>query len=348
MIHNIISNKIMAKITTIAVIYGSDTSESEISCRSGEFVASRIDEFKYDVYEILARHGRWQLVAYRKRNAIRVPLQEGSMPEVDKSDFSVRLLGEKIKFDYAYIVQHGAPGENGQMQGYLEMLGVPCSTCSSFVSAVAFDKYGCKSYLRGADEVLMAPDVFVRKGADLSEVCARVDAAFKYPVFVKPTTSGSSYGITKVDSPDKLRQAIEFAFSEGDTVLVEQGIQGRELTCAVYRGSHGITALPVIEIVTDNEYFDYDAKYNGHSDEVCPAHITQEEKELVQRTTERIYERMGCSGVVRIDYILDGQDLYFLEINTIPGMTNASLVPKMVRAAGMEMTEFLSEIIENS
>lgn len=347
MIHNIISNN-MSKITTIAVIYGSDTSESDISCRSGEFTASRIDEFKYDVYEIFARHGRWQLVAYRRRNAIRVPLPEGSRPEVDKSDFSVVLLGEKIRFDYAYIMQHGAPGESGQMQGYLEMLGIPCSTCSSFVSAVAFDKYSCKSYLRGADEVLMAPDVFVRKGGNLSEACAKVRSKLRFPVFVKPTCSGSSFGITKVNKPEDLEQAIGFAFSEGDTVLVEQGIEGRELTCAVYKGAEGVKALPVIEIVTDNEYFDYDAKYNGRSEEVCPAKISEEERQTVQRTTERIYENMGCSGVVRMDYILSGKDLYFLEINTIPGMTNASLVPKMVRAAGMQVTEFLSDIIENS
>lgn len=338
----------MKKIQSIAVIYGSDTSESDISCRSGEFTASRIDEQKYDVYEIFARFGRWQLVAYRRRNAIRVPLQEGSWPEVDKSDFSVSLLGEKIRFDYAYIMQHGAPGETGQMQGYLEMLGVPYSTCNAFVTAVAFDKYGCKSYLRGADGVLMAPDVFVRKGSDLAAVRSEVTAKLKYPVFVKPTSAGSSFGITKVTSEEGLERAVNFAFTEGDTVLVEQGISGRELTCAAYRGNNGVKALPVIEIITDNDFFDYEAKYNGHSDEVCPAHISDQERILVQTTTERIYEKMGCKGVVRIDYILSGKDLYFLEINTIPGMTNASLVPKMVRSAGMQITDFLSEIIDNS
>jgi len=338
----------MAKINSIAVIYGSDSSESEISCRSGEFTASRIDEFKYDVYEIFARHGRWQLVAFRKKNAIRVPLAEGARPEVDKTDFSVSLYGEKIRFDYAYVMQHGAPGETGQLQGYLEMLGIPFSSCSSFVSAIAFDKYSCKSYLRETAKVKMAPDVFLRKGADIGKAVEQVSSTLKFPVFVKPTNAGSSYGITKVKDASGLAQAIGYAFSEGDTLLIEQGIVGRELTCAVYRGEAGVKALPVIEIVTDNDYFDYEAKYNGHSEEVCPAHISDEERELVQRTTEHIYSLIGCKGVVRMDYILSEDGLYFLEINTIPGMTNASLVPKMVRAAGLTITDFLTDIIEHS
>ena len=139
----------MSRYRSIAVIYGSDTSESEVSCRSGEFVSSRIDGNKYDIYEIFARFGRWSLVACRKRSSMKVTFPEGARPEVDKNDFSVNVLGEKVKFDFAYIVQHGAPGENGLLQGYLEMLGVPFSTCSAYVSTIAFDKYACKSYLRG-------------------------------------------------------------------------------------------------------------------------------------------------------------------------------------------------------
>ena len=157
----------MSKYKVIAVVYGSDSSEWEVSCRGGEFVASRIDQNAYDVYEIFARFGKWQLVAYRKRNSMHVPLPEGSRPEVDKSDFSVNVLGEKIKFDFAYIVQHGKPGENGLLQGYFEMLGIPFSSCSSFVATTAFDKYACKSYIRDLGIVKCAPDAFVHKGADL-------------------------------------------------------------------------------------------------------------------------------------------------------------------------------------
>jgi len=338
----------MSKYSSIAVFYGSDSSEWEVACRSGEYTASRIDEHVYDVYEILARFGRWQLVAYRKKNAMRVIFPEGARPEVDKNDCSVNVLGEKVKFDFVYIMQHGRPGENGLLQGYFEMLGIPFSSCSAFVSAVAFDKYACKNYLRDVDFVKCAPDAFVRKGADLEVFAADAVSRLRFPVFVKPTEGGSSFGISRVVKPEDLVPAIQYAFSEGPTVLVEQGISGRELTCAAYFDGKEVRALPLIEIVSENDYFDYDAKYNGFSQEICPAPVTDDIRELVQDTTCKIYRRMGCAGVVRVDFILSDEGLYFLEINTIPGMTSASLVPRMIRTAGMDMTSFLSTIIEGS
>ena len=338
----------MSKYTSIAVIYGSDSSEWEVSCRSGEFVASAIDDSVYDIYEIFARFGVWQLVACRRRNAMRVLFPEGSRPEVDKNDFSVSVLGEKVKFDFAYVVQHGAPGENGLLQGYLEMLGVPFSSCSAFASAVAFDKYACKSFVRGSDIVKCAPDAYVHRGDDIPAFCKKVVSTLKFPVFVKPTQGGSSFGVTRVTEADGLPEAIQYAFSEDPMVLVEQGISGRELTCAAYFDGNGVRALPPIEIVTSNEYFDYDAKYNGNSSEICPAPISAAQTDELQRTTCAIYSYLGCKGVVRMDYIWAEDGLYFLEVNTIPGMTSASLVPKMVREAGMSVTEFLSTIIENS
>lgn len=338
----------MGKYNKIAVIYGSDSSEWEISCRSGEFTASRMDGKEYDVYEIFARFGKWSLVAYRNKNSMRVIFPEESRPEIDKTDFSVKIYGEKIKFDFAYVMQHGAPGETGLLQGYLEMLGIPHSSCSAFVSSIAFDKYSCKCYMKGVDFVKLAPELFIRKGQDVDEFVKRAAKELSFPVFVKPTAGGSSFGITKVKDAQGLASAINFAFSEGSTVIVEQGVAGRELTCAAYFDGKGVKALPVIEIISENEYFDYDAKYNGHSQEVCPAEIPEDIAKHIQETTEKIYSHMGCNGVVRVDYILSEEGLYFLEINTIPGMTNASLVPKMVRTAGMDMTEFLSTIIENS
>ena len=338
----------MSKYQSIAVVYGSDSSEWEISCRGGEFVASRIDESAYDVYEIFARMGKWQLVAYRKRNAMHVPLPEGSRPEVDKSDFSVCVLGEKIKFDFAYIVQHGRPGENGMLQGYFEMLGIPFSSCSSFVSTIAFDKYACKSYLRDFDGVNLAPDAFIRRGDDVQAFAKNVVERIGLPVFVKPTDGGSSFGITKVTDPAKLAEAVNYAFIEGPTVIAEKAIVGRELTCAAYFDGKKVCTLPPIEIVTDNDYFDYDAKYNGNSREICPAPIDEAATAHLQQTTRDIYTRLGCKGLVRMDYILAADGLWFLEVNTIPGMTNASLVPKMVQTAGMDMTTFLSILIENA
>ena len=338
----------MGKYNTIAVIYGSDSSEWEVACRSGEFTASRIDDTAYDVYEIFARFGVWSLVAYRKKNSMRVPFPEEARPQIDKNDFSVNVYGEKIKFDFVYIMQHGTPGENGLLQGYFEMLGIPHSGCSAFVSAVAFDKYSCKSYLRDAYYVKLAPDAFVRKGMDVNAFAKDAVARLGLPLFVKPTDGGSSFGISKVKEAGALASAVNFAFSEGPAVVVEKAIVGEEFTCAAYTSHGQVKALPVIQILTDNEYFDYDAKYNGNSREVCPAPISEELSSAIQRVTERIYAHLGCNGIVRMDYILAEDGLYFLEVNTIPGMTSASLVPKMVRAAGLDVTEFLTDVIENS
>ena len=339
----------MAKYKVIAVIYGSDSSEWEVSCRSGEYTASCIDLNAYDVYEIFARFGQWELVAMRRRNAMRVPFPEGARPVIDKTDFSVRVLGEKVKFDFAYVMQHGMPGETGQMQGYLEMLGIPYAGCSAFVSAVAFDKFSCKCYLQGMEDIHMAAFDLIRQGVeDVDAFSERILRKLRLPLFVKPTGAGSSFGITKVKTPEALPEAIRFAFTEGDSVIVEEGISGRELTCAVYSDGQQLQALPVIEIVTENEYFDYDAKYNGHSQEICPAPIPDEMAKEVQEASKRIYARLGCKGVVRMDYIRAEDGLYFLEVNTIPGMTGASLVPKMVRTAGLDMTAFLTTIIENA
>ena len=334
------------KYSTIAVIYGSDSSEWEISCRSGEFVSSRIDGSRYDVYEIFARFGQWSLVAYRKRNSVRVILPEGQRPAIDKTDFSVEAGGRKVKFDYAYIMQHGNPGENGLMQGYLEMLGVPFSSCSSFVSTITFDKFTCKNYLRNVDYVKCADDVFIRQGEVTPDLSRKVIDKLGLPLFVKPTDGGSSFGVVKVKKEEDFDAAVKEAFSEGKMIIAEQFIPGRELTDAVYFNGRELVALPVIEIVTDHEFFDYDAKYNGFSDEICPAPISQELTLKIQEASKNIYRRLGCSGVVRVDYILSGEDLYFLEVNTIPGMTSASLVPKMVRTAGIDITDFLTEIIE--
>lgn len=339
----------MKNYKSIAVIYGSDSSEWEVSCRSGEFTASRIDESLYDVYEIFARFGSWKLVAMRKANSMRMAFPEGAQPDVDKSDFSVMVLGEKIKFDFAYIMQHGAPGETGLLQGYLEMIGVPHSTCSAFVTTVAFDKYSCKSYLRGSGIVKMAPDALVHRGDNLEAFCEKALSQLELPLFVKPTSGGSSFGISKVEKADELPAAVRLAFTEGDTVIVESAIKcEHELTCAVYFDGTDVKALPVIEIISKTGWFDYDAKYNGLSNEVCPAEIPEALSSEVQEISKKIYRHLGCKGLVRMDYICAPDGIYFLEVNITPGMTNASLVPKMVRSAGMDITTFLSQIIQNS
>ena len=329
------------------MIYGSDSSEWEVSVRSGEFTASQIDGTRYNVYEIFARFGNWFLKAYRRNGEERTVLSDGEVT-VDKTDFSVMLGGEKIKFDYAYIMQHGTPGENGLMQGYLEMLGVPHSGCNAFVSAITFDKFSCKSYLKDVDFVKCADDIFLRKGDSIEGVAEKAVKRLGLPMFVKPTDGGSSFGVTKVKSVEDFDKAVEYAFSEGNMLIAEAAITGRELTCAVYYDGKENVALPVIEIITENEFFDYEAKYNGHSKEVCPAQIPDSLRDEIQETSKKIYAQLGCGGLVRVDYISSEDGLYFLEINAIPGMTSASLVPQMVRAAGMNMTDFLTTVIENS
>ena len=333
---------------SIAVIYGSDSSEWEVSVRSGEFTSSQIDGSKYDVYEVFARFGDWSLRAYRCSGGERVVIPEEERPQICKCDFSVVVGGAKVKFDYAYIMQHGTPGENGLMQGYLEMLGVPHSGCNAFVAAMTFDKFSCKSYLKDVDFVKCADDMFMRKGESLEGMAQKAVEKLGLPMFVKPTDGGSSFGVTKVKKIEDFDKAVELAFSEGNMLLAEAAIVGRELTCAVYFDGEGLKALPVIEIITENEFFDYEAKYQGLSREVCPAEIPDTLRDRIQDVSKKIYAHLGCAGLVRVDYICSGDDLYFLEVNTIPGMTSASLVPQMVRAAGLSMTDFLSTVIENS
>ena len=338
----------MKEYKSIAVIYGSDSSEWEVSVRSGEFTASQVDGNRFDVYEIFARFGQWTVAAYRKKGQERMTLSGDERPLVDKSDFSAVVDGDKVKFDFAYIMQHGAPGENGLMQGYLEMIGVPHSGCNAFVSAITFDKFSCKSYLKDVDFVKCADDMFLRKGETYEGLAQKAVQKLGLPMFVKPTDGGSSFGVTKVKKVEDFDKAVEYAFSEGNMLIAEAAVVGRELTCAVYFDGQENVALPVIEILTDNEFFDYEAKYNGHSREICPAQIPDSLRDQIQEVSKKIYSHLGCAGLVRVDYIASEEGLYFLEVNTIPGMTSASLVPQMVRAAGMSMTDFLSTVIDNA
>lgn len=312
---------------TIALIYGGDSSEWEISVLSGKNVAAALDPVKYDVHEILLRGSDWTC------NGI----------QIDKTDFSYCKDGIKIRFDAALIMIHGTPGENGILQGYFEMIGMPYTTCSSYVSVLTFDKFACKTFMRDL-HIPMAKDVYLRRGDsfDIGEITRHLGL----PIFVKPSDGGSSFGVTKVKKESDLKKAIECAFSEGETVLLEEFIGGRELTQGVYFDGTDIVPLPITEIISHNEFFDYDAKYNGKSDEVCPAAVSTEVAEAVRRYTTRIYHHFGCKGLVRVDYILkpDGE-IYFLEINTVPGMTKMSLVPGQLKAAGLNLSDVLDSIL---
>ncbi|MDR3180340.1 MAG: D-alanine--D-alanine ligase [Prevotellaceae bacterium] len=319
----------------IAVIYGGNSSEFEVSVNSGKQVSANIDKTRYNVYEVLLMGESWA-----------VQLNEGKdVAEVDKSDFSFTCQGEKIKFDVAFIVIHGTPGEDGLLQSYFDMLHVPYTSCSAFVSMLTFNKYATKCFLRDAG-VSMAKERYFRKGDPVK--ADELEQQLGFPVFVKPNTGGSSCGVTKVKSAAALKRAFEDAFAESDTVIVEEYIAGRELQQGVFKTAEKTLNLPVTEIFSQNEFFDYAAKYKGQSKEITPAELTPELLRRISAQSDLIYDYLGCKGVVRIDYIVRDEEIYFLEINTVPGMSEQSIVPQQIRAAGMSLTEAFSLLIENS
>lgn len=325
----------------IALVYGGNSSESEISVQSGRYVAANIDRERYEVYEVMLKGSSWKVRLPAGRENGEEKFRE---IEIDKTDFSFTCDGVKTGFDLAFIMIHGNPGENGLLQGYFEMMGIPFNTCSAFVTTISFDKHSCKRFLDFAG-VKMAKDIFLRQGLPYST--GDIVRQLGLPLFVKPTNGGSSFGVTKVSREEDLEQAIRMAFTEYDCILIEECITGREMNNGVYCDKGEIVALPVTEIVTAREFFDYQAKYLGESEEICPAPISEELAADIRELSRKIYNYLGCRGLVRMDYIVKGYDIYFLEINTVPGMTPMSLVPGQVRASGMEMKDFLTTLIEN-
>lgn len=327
------------KTQKTAVVYGGFSSEMEISVKSGKAVAGWLKNAGHEVYEVmLCKDGWW------------VSDQDGGHEKhypIDKNDFSFEKGGERTHFDKAFIIIHGDPGENGRLQAYFELIGMPYVGCTSLCAAIAFDKYACKSYLKDTG-IWLADDIMLRRGDSFST--SEIAAALGMPVFVKPSDGGSSFGVTKVKKAEDLEEAIKAAFADGgDSVIIEKAVSGREIDCGVYEDSNGVHALPLIEIVPDNEFFDYEAKYLGASKEICPAPVCRKDTEAIQNDAVKIFKRLGCSGLVRMDFILDKDGHpYFLEINPNPGMTEASLVPQMVRQAGMTMEDFLSGLIDRS
>ena len=329
----------------LALIDGGDSAEVGISILSGRNVSRYIDRSKYNVYHVLLKGASWQVVEASGEATESNP--EAGMTvlaQVDKNDFSFTFQGKKRKFDLAMIMIHGTPGENGVLQGYLEMMGVPFTTSSSAVSASAFDKQICKVLLRDCGFKL-APDVCLRKGKGFS--VKKIVEKLGLPLFVKPCSGGSSFGVSKVMKAEELEDAVNLAFRHSDTVLVETYIRGREITQGAFMDGENIVALPVTEIIPHNTFFDYDAKYNGLSDEICPADIAPEKVEEISAITRSIYDCLGCRGIVRVDYFLcDDGSIVFLELNTVPGMTAMSLVPQQIRAAGLDMMQVITGIAD--
>lgn len=318
---------------TIAIVAGGDSSEFEVSVRSANEV-SRVLSSRYLTYIVMIRGTNWYWED-----------QKGEFFNIDKNDFTLVAEGFHIRFDAVFIAIHGTPGENGLLQGYFDMLKIPYTSCDAFSSALTFNKHACKLFLKEYN-IPVADAILVRKGEKI--IPEAVVKRLGLPCFVKPNDSGSSFGVTKVKDTDGLIPAAETAFIESDEVLIEEFMKGREVACGVLKTRKKNIELPVTEIISNNEFFDYEAKYTaGKSAEITPADLPEHTTREIQELSSSIYDLLGCKGIVRVDFIIVNDQPLFLEINTVPGMTRESLVPKQVEAAGISLQEFYSMVIED-
>lgn len=318
----------------LAVVYGGYSSEHEISVSSGKYIASIIDDNLFNVYEINISKQKWFEV---KSNAC-----------VDLNDFSILINNKKINFEIVVNVIHGNPGENGILQSYFDLIKLCYIGCNSFISALTFNKYYCNNYLRNFD-VKIAESFVLRKNDNNKNSLINFIEKVSLPVFVKPSSGGSSFGTTKVKNALEIDDAINNALEEADEVLVEKFISGRELTCGVVKLEGKIKSFTPVEIVSKHEFFDYESKYNSNlNQEIIPAPVDEKILNEIKQKSEYIYQKLNCSGIVRVDYILHEDELFFLEINTNPGMTSESIVPKMIKYDKINITDLFTKLIEES
>jgi len=318
----------------IAIVAGGNSSEVVVSLDSAAGLYSFMDKERYNIYIVTIVGQTWQ-----------IEWSDNEKMAIDKNDFSFIRDGVKTVFDFAYITIHGTPGENGILQGYFELIGLPYSCCGVLAAAITFNKFTCNQYLKGYG-VKVAESLVLRAGQAVSteEVAKKIG----FPCFVKPNVGGSSFGVTKVKSIEQVQPAIEKAFAEGNEVMIETFISGIEITCGIYKTKTKTRVLPITEVVPKNEFFDFDAKYKGEVEEITPARISASLTERVQKLTSAIYDILGCKGIVRIDYIIsEGDVINLLEVNTTPGMTATSFIPQQVAAAGLDIKDVMTEIIEN-
>ena len=321
---------------TIAIVCGGDSSEHDVSLRSAQGLYSFFDKERYNVYIVDIKSLDWH-----------VELPDGTTAKIDRNDFSFVENGQKKLFDYAYITIHGTPGENGLLQGYFELIEMPYSTSGVLVEALTFDKFVLNQYLRGYG-VSVADSLLIRKGYEELVSDDEVEERIGMPCFVKPAADGSSFGVTKVKNKDQLAPAIRKAMMESPEVMVESYLEGTEITQGIYKTHDKTVIFPITEVVTSNEFFDYDAKYNGQVQEITPARISKDIADRVSQVTSHIYDILHCNGIIRIDYIISKEGkISMLEVNTTPGMTATSFIPQQVRAAGLSMADVLSDIVEN-
>ena len=322
----------------VALVAGGYTGEYEISIKTAVTIQNNIDPERYEVYKIIIDRSGWKYTA-----------SDGSVTEVNRQDFSLNLEGQKITFDTVFIAVHGTPGEDGKFQGYLEMLGIPFTSCNAIVSGLTFNKIYCNRVIEQSGLVKVSHSLHVIQGRGMTT--EQILKSVQLPVFVKPAEGGSSLATTKVKTPDQLQAALDAVFAFEPQAMVEEFIQGREFSIGVYRTKGQLHVLPATEIISSKEFFDYEAKYTpGVSSEVTPAQVDAAIAQKIAKAAGGIYDLLNCKGICRVDFILEegSNELYVLEINTIPGQSENSLVPQQVRAAGMTLLDFYAALIEES
>ncbi|GAB1463274.1 D-alanine--D-alanine ligase [Pedobacter sp.] len=321
----------------IALLTGGTTGEWIVSVKSAATIAQNIDTDKYEVYKIMLTEKGW---FYEPSDSVKI--------EVDKNDFSITVKGKKIVFDGVFIVIHGSPGEDGKLQGYFDMLGIPYTSCNALTSAITMNKGYTKAVVDGIKNLNVAKSLQLFKE---EYNIADVKNQLKLPLFVKPNNGGSSIGMSKVKSFEELQSALDKAFNEDTQVLVEEFVEGREFSIGVFKSKGEIIVLPTTEVKTTNEFFDFDAKYTpGATEEITPGYMTDEEKSRVEQIVAAVYQKLNCRGIVRIDYFLEHGtgNFYFIEINTIPGQTATSFIPQQVAAMGMKLQDFYTQVLEET
>ncbi len=322
----------------IALLAGGYTGESVISLKSAQTVLNHVDQNKYELYLIIVDTEGWWYKA-----------EDGKKYAIDKNDFSLSISNDKISFDAAFIIIHGTPGEDGKLQGYFDMIGLPYNTCDATCSAITMNKAYTKSIIDGLENVCIAKSVqlFKSQAFETSDILKKLSL----PLFVKPNSGGSSIGMSKVNEANELQAALDKAFEEDEQIIVEEFIAGREFTMGVVRMNNKVITLPSTEIISSKDFFDYEAKYTtGVSEEITPGRMTEEEKNRVEKAMLSIYKLLNCNGVVRIDYILQEgtAKMFVLEVNTVPGQSENSIVPQQVRAMGMTLQEFYGAMLEET
>ena len=323
----------MAK--NVALLAGGDSGEFEVSLRSSSMVAESLDKSLYNVYLIKMFAGEWYFEDDQNQKFY-----------IDKNDFSLQIQGQKIYFDVVFMMIHGTPGENGKLQGYFDLLDIPYTNCGLFTSSLTFNKFYTNQQMRMFGMMTPFSRLLLKNEKyNIDEIAENVGL----PCFVKPNEGGSSLGTTRVNQKEELQAAIDKAFEVADQVLAEEFIEGTEVTCGLIQQDNDNLIFPLTEIVSKNEFFDYEAKYTkGMADEITPARIPEDVAMEVKRLSNFVYNKMFCKGIVRVDFILKDDDYYFLELNTVPGMSKASIVPQQIRSAGLKESDVFSLAIENA